>query len=232
MDRIPIDPRLAALLRGWNRRRITRTFITGMAAVLPILVTFALVMWMIGAAETMLGGLLRVLLPGESYRPGMGLIFTVVVIFVAGLLMQALFFRGVVRWMEEQLERIPLIKTVYGAVRDLTGFFSKEGKSQFGKVVMVQLPNLPFRLVGFITVDNLAAVGMAQSTDVDTVAVYLPMSYQIGGYTILLPRSCLVEVDMTFEEAMRFLITAGVSHSAHTGASTPPPTIVTPPVTT
>lgn len=208
---------LDALQRLWNRRRIARTFITGLAAVLPVLVTFALIMWMIGAAETMLGGLLRVLIPGESYRPGMGLIFTVVVIFVTGLLMQAIFFREVIKWLEEQLERIPLIKTVYGAVRDLTRFFSKNEKSQFGQVVMVQLPNLPFRLVGFITVDNLAAVGMAE--DADTVAVYLPMSYQIGGYTILLPRSCLVPVDMSFEEAMRFLITAGLSHSGNA----PPP---------
>ncbi len=203
----------ATRLRGfWTGRRITRTFITGLAAVLPVLVTFALVMWMIGAAETMLGGLLRVLLPGESYRPGMGLVFTVVLIFVTGMLMQAIFFRELVKWLEEQLERIPLIKTVYGAVRDLTGFFSKSEKSRFGQVVMVSLPNLPFRLLGFVTVDDLAAVGLSDTPD--TVAVYLPMSYQIGGYTILLPRNCLVPVDMSFEDAMRFLITAGLSRSS------------------
>lgn len=192
-------------------RKLSRTFFTGLLAVLPIMVTLAVVMWLISAADTFFGGFVRVFMPNASSWPGMGLLVSLVVIFVIGLLMQAVFFREFVKWTEEQLERVPLIKTVYSAVRDLTGFFSKKDQTRFGQVVMVSLPNLPFRLLGFITVENLSAFGLAQ--DSDTVAVYMPMSYQIGGYTALISRQHLVEVDMSFEDAMRFLITAGMSRS-------------------
>ena len=205
-------------------RKLSRTFFTGLLAVLPIMVTFAVILWLIGAADTFFGGFVRWLMPNVGSWPGAGLLMSLVLIFIIGLLMQAVFFREFIKWLEEQLERVPLIKTVYSAVRDLTGFFSKKDDSAFGKVVMLTLPNMPFRMLGFITVEDLTKFGLAGSHD--EVAVYLPMSYQIGGYTIMLPRSHLTEVDMSFEDAMRFLITAGMSRGAddHKSAST----IITP----
>lgn len=207
-------------------RKLSRTFFTGLLAVLPIMVTFAVILWLIGAADTFFGGFVRWIMPNAGSWPGAGLLMSLVLIFIIGLLMQAVFFREFVKWVEEQLERVPLIKTVYSAVRDLTGFFSKKDDSAFGKVVMLNMPNMPFRMLGFITVEDLTKFGLAG--DHDQVAVYLPMSYQIGGYTIMLPRSLLTEVDMSFEDAMRFLITAGLSRGSeeHKGASS---TIVLPP---
>ena len=186
----------------------------------------ALVMWLIGVADSFFGGVVRLFLPNTASWPGAGLLVSLVVIFVIGLLMQAVFFREFVKWTEEQLEKVPLIKTVYSAVRDLTGFFSKKSQSSFGQVVMLTAPNLPFKLLGFITVENLVAFGLAK--DQDTVAVYLPMSYQIGGYTILVSREHLTVVDMSFEDAMRFLITAGMSRVGETPAGGSGGMIVTP----
>lgn len=227
-----IDWRAAGARKGSLRlsgRKLSRTFFTGLLAVLPIMVTLAVVMWLIGVADTFFGSFVRWFAPGTASLPGMGLLVSLVVIFVVGLLMQAVFFREFIKWTEEQLERVPLIKTVYSAVRDLTGFFSKKDDSRFGRVVMVAMPNLPFRLLGFITVEDLTAFGLAQ--DHDTVAVYLPMSYQIGGYTVLIARQHLIEVDMSFEDAMRFLITAGMSRGADAapGAAVVMPHGVTPP---
>ncbi|HEX4895223.1 MAG TPA: DUF502 domain-containing protein [Solimonas sp.] len=190
-------------------RKLTGTFFTGLLAVLPILVTLALVMWLMRTAESVLGGLLDILLPGSLYLPGMGLLLAIVLIFLVGLGMQGLFVRQFLNWIEDALNRIPLVKTVYGAVRDLTGLMSNKNGRRFSAVVMVQLPNLPMRLVGFVTVEDLKAAGLA--CEDDEVAVYLPMSYQIGGYTLLLPRRYLTPLDMGFEEAMRFVITAGLS---------------------
>jgi uncharacterized membrane protein len=198
-----------------NWRRLTRTFLSGLFVLLPIMVTLAIVMWIIGIAETVLGGFIRVLLPSNLYLPGMGLIVSLVLILVVGLLMQAIFFRELINWLEEQLERIPLIKTVYSAVKDLTGFFSRAGSGakRFGQVVQIQIPGMPIRMLGFVTLEDLGSVGLAAASGEETVAVYLPMSYQIGGYTLLLPRSYLTPIDMGMEEAMRFLITAGMSRS-------------------
>ena len=69
-----------------------------------------------------------------------------------------------------------------------------------------------------VTIEDLNAAGLAQGDD--EVAVYLPMSYQIGGYTLLLPRRCLTPLEMGFEDAMRFVITAGLSRPEHDHAGT------------
>ncbi len=193
-------------------RRLAGTFFTGLIAVLPILVTVALVMWLIGAAEAVLGGMLGVLLPSSLYLPGMGLLLAIGLIFVVGLGLQGVMFKQGMLWLEDAINRIPLIKTVYGAVRDLTGLMNNKGERRFNQVVTIALPNVPIRLVGFITVESLTAAQIPGGPD--EVAVYLPMSYQIGGYTLLLPRSYLTPVDMSFEDAMRFVITAGISRHA------------------
>ncbi len=199
-------------------RRMVGTFLSGLFVLLPIVVTFAIVVWLIGVAETALGGFLRFLVPSDAYLPGMGLVTALGLIFLVGLLTQAIFFRKIIGWFEHLIERIPMVKTVFSAVKDLTGFIARTGdsKKKLGQVVLIQVPNLPIRLLGFVTLDDLASVGLpptASDADEDTVAVYLPMSYQIGGYTMLLPRSYLTPLDMGMEEAMRFVITAGLSHS-------------------
>lgn len=195
-------------------RKLAGTFFTGLIAVLPILVTLALVMWLFRAAESVLGGMLGILLPSSLYLPGMGLVLAIGLIFLVGLGLQGVMFRGALSWLEDAINRIPLVKTVYGAVRDLTGLMNNKGERRFNQVVTIALPNVPIRLVGFITVESLAAAQIPGGPD--EVAVYLPMSYQIGGYTLLLPKSYLTPVDMSFEDAMRFVITAGVSrHSEH-----------------
>ncbi|MGB0221346.1 MAG: DUF502 domain-containing protein [Sinimarinibacterium flocculans] len=189
--------------------RLTRVFLTGLLAILPILVTIAVILWLVQLAEALFGGMLDVLLPDPLYLPGMGLVVGVVLVFLVGLSLQGVFMNQLLHWFETVLNRIPLVKTVYGAVRDLTGMLGSNGERRFSQVVMVRLPEMPMRLVGFVTIEDLQSVGLA--CDDDEVAVYLPMSYQIGGYTLLLPRRCLTPLDMGFEDAMRFVITAGLS---------------------
>lgn len=204
-------------------RKLAGTFFTGLLAILPILVTVALVMWLVGAAESVLGGLLGFLLPRGLYLPGMGLLVSIVLIYLVGLGMQGLLVRQAFGWLESALNRIPLVKTVYGAVRDLTDFMSNKRERKFGQVVVVQLPNMPLRLVGFVTVDNLDEAGISGCDTGGCVAVYLPMSYQIGGYTVMLPRQYLTPLDMSFEEAMRFVITAGMSRPSEDAPRSSPP---------
>lgn len=201
-------------------RKLAGTFFTGLLAVLPILITVALLLWLVRAAESVLGGMLDILLPGSLYLPGMGLVLAIAIIFLVGLGLQGVMFRQLMRWLEEAINRIPLVKTVYGAVRDLTGLMNSKGEKRFTEVVMVALPNVPIRLVGFITVESLAAARLPGTAD--EVAVYLPMSYQIGGYTLLLPRSYLTPLAMSFEDAMRFVITAGISRQGEPGAGARP----------
>ncbi|MBI2383124.1 MAG: DUF502 domain-containing protein [Gammaproteobacteria bacterium] len=190
-------------------RRIARTFASGLVTILPVLVTIAVLAWLVQSAEAILGAVVRVFIPDEAYLRGMGLFAAFGLIFGIGLVAEGILFQRILDWVESWLNRIPLVKTVYNAVRDLMDLVSKSRSPTFNKVVLAQLPGTEFKLLGFVTVEDFHKLPLA--LDAGTVAVYFPMSYQIGGYTLFLPRSCLTPVDMTLEEGMRFAVTAGMS---------------------
>ena len=189
---------------------IMRLFFTGLAAVLPVTVTLYVLYWLGSTAESILGRGLRILVPNSLYWPGMGVVAGLVLVFGIGVSMKAWLFRKVFRWSERFIERIPLVKALYGAVRDLMIFFSGSNKKTMRKVVMVTIGNTPLRLIGFITREDFANLPVGIGID-DTVAVYLPMSYQIGGFMAMVPRSAVQPIDMSIEQAMRFAVTAGMS---------------------
>jgi uncharacterized membrane protein len=193
-------------------KMVTKLFLKGLAAVLPIVVTIYVLYWLGTTAESLLGRGLKMLIPGSLYWPGMGVVAGLVLVLVIGVLMNAWLFRKVFRWGERLLERIPLVKAVYGSVRDLMGFFSGSDKKTMRKAVMVAVGNTPLRLVGFITREDFSGLPAGIGGD-DTVAVYLPMSYQIGGFTTMVPRSAVQLIDMSIEQAMRFAVTAGMSET-------------------
>jgi uncharacterized membrane protein len=189
---------------------LTRTFLAGLAAILPIVVTVTLVLWLSNTLEQVLGTILKAVLPDVLYFPGMGLLIGILLIFALGVLLRVYLVQGVFHWLESWMERIPVVKTIHGVVRDVTQLFSGEIHERFGEAVLVTLPGVEFRLVGFVTrsdfeglPDNLGTQG--------TVAVYLPMSYQIGGYTLMLPRDRVEPLNLSLEDAMRYTLTAGVS---------------------
>src|SRR3546814_20892083 len=101
-----VKPLLSDAARA-TMRKATSIFFTGLLAVLPILVTMSLVMWLIGAAESVLGGMLSILLPGAAYRRGMGLVVAIVLIFAVGLALQGLVIMPVKAWLHHYLTNIP-----------------------------------------------------------------------------------------------------------------------------
>lgn len=103
-------------------------------------------------------------------------------IFLTGLLMKSWMGRKLFGWEEEVLLRIPLIKSVYGALRDFARFFSRSGEAEkeFHQTVMVPLGDKGMELMGFVTRPSLDVPGLEVPQE-DSIAVYLPMGYQIGG---------------------------------------------------
>ena len=192
-------------------RRAVRTFVTGLVALLPVFITAAILIWLVQTADAILGGVLKFVMPDEAYHRGMGLVAALGLIFATGVLMEGILFRRLLSWIEDWINRIPLVKTIYGPARDLMSLLSKSSEKKFSKVVMAKLPGTQIQLLGFVTVEDFTGSKLSPGNDV--IAVYLPMSYQIGGYTLFLPRDCLTAVDMTLEDAMRFVVTAGMSRS-------------------
>jgi uncharacterized membrane protein len=189
---------------------LTRTFLTGLAAILPIVITLALLWWLSVTAETLLGGLLRSILPEALYFPGLGLLVTLGVIFGIGVLLRAYVVQGLFAWVEGLMEHIPVVKTIHGVVRDMMDLVSGDLEKKFGNAVLVTLPGTDYRVVGFVTREDFAGLPEELGSE-GTIAVYLPMSYQIGGYTVMLPRKQVVALNLSLEDAMRFTLTAGVS---------------------
>ena len=185
-------------------------FFRGLATVLPIGVTLYLCWWLGSGSESLLGGWLKQLLPAEAYIPGMGLAAGFTVVLLIGVAVKAWVVRKLLEWFEQLMLRLPMVKTLYGAVSDFLSYFSKSSKAEFNKVVLVAVPALDAKVVGFVTTESL---GRLQAGDVldDHVAVYMPMSYQIGGYTLLVKPEQLTPIDLSFEDAMRFAMTAGIS---------------------
>lgn len=190
-------------------KSLGRIFLTGVLTVLPVLATAYLLIWLFTTAELFLGKPLRWLIPDDYYRGGMGLLVGIIVIFVVGVLMRAYIVRRVFEFSERILLEIPLIKTIYAALRDFFGMFAGQSDSDALQVVMVTLPGSSLRLMGFVTRDEFSDLpeGIAEPGE---VAVYLPMSYQIGGFTVFMPRTQLSPVQMSREQAMRFVLTAGL----------------------
>ena len=191
-------------------KHITRTFFTGLAVTLPVVATLYLLVWAARATEHALDGLLRFVLPQVVYLPGLGVVLGVVLVFFVGLLMRTWAARKIFSWTEKLMYRVPLVKTVYGALRDFTDFLSRPQKQGAQQVVLVRLGGTDLRVMGFVTRDDLAGLPPAMG-EPGMIMVYLPMSYQVGGYTVLVPRASVQPVDMSFEEAMRFTLTAGLS---------------------
>ncbi len=204
-------------------RRLWNTFLKGLAAVLPVALTFYVVFWLAKTAESVLGAPLRALLPEGRYWPGFGLTVAFLLVLFIGVLVDAYIVRRVFRFGESLLARIPVVKTIFGAFKDFSRFLPSGGKGRdLKRVVLWRMGSA--RLIGFVTEEQISPKlfkdgSEASEASEDWVAVYFPMSYQIGGYTLYLHKDELRETELSVEEGMRLVLIGGVtSQAAHQAA--------------
>jgi uncharacterized membrane protein len=192
-------------------KRLGKIMFQGLVAILPALLTLYILFWLVRSAETVLGGLLQVLLPGGWYIPGMGLLTGLVGTFLFGLALNAFLVKRLLALGESLMNRIPLVKTLYGSLKDFIGFFTAERDSKFNQVVTVDLDfgGTPMRMIGFVTRNDFSDLPAGIGNEGE-VAVYLPLSYQIGGYTVIVPRSAVRKVDISTHRAMGLVVTGGM----------------------
>ena len=159
---------------------ISKNFIAGLVTILPVTLTLYLLYWLAVTAESALGGMLRSVLPDGLYWPGMGLITSLVAIFIVGLLMHAYVVRRLFAKAEQLLYHMPVIKTLYRSIHDFFRYFSPAGKKEFEQVVAVTIGTTGMQVIGFVT--QVIPENMPEGFQHDDgVLVYLPLSYMIGG---------------------------------------------------
>jgi uncharacterized membrane protein len=190
-------------------RRLRNTFLKGLAAVLPVALTVFFIYWLATTAEAIASEPLKALLPSHHYWPGLGLLVACGIVLLAGVLVDAYVVQRLLRFGESLLVRIPIVKTVFGALKDFTRFLPADGKSRdLKRVVLWKIG--PAQAIGFVTEEDVNSKLFGERA-AELVAVYFPMSYQIGGYTLYLPKAELEETTLSVEEAMRLVLIGGVS---------------------
>lgn len=186
---------------------ISKTLLKGFITLLPVILTIYLLVWLAMSSEQVMGSALRWLLPHAAYFPGMGMLAGLLVVFIVGMLMNAYVVRQIFALWENLLYSLPLVKTVYRAIRDFFNFFSPSDKT-LGQVVAVTYQNA--EVIGFITQENESRLPESFRGK-DKVMVYIPMSYMIGGFTLFIPKANVRPLKMSLDEAMRFTLTAGIT---------------------
>lgn len=192
--------------KAWN------TILKGLVAILPLGLTVYVVYWLALAAERFFSGAIQLLVPQPYYRPGLGVLAALVLLYFVGLAVNAYVVSRALRLSDALFTRIPVVKTIYLAIRDFMRFFPSSGQgSDLRRVVLVQFG--PGHVLGFVTAESDEMLRRAPATapgGEETVAVYLPMSYMVGGYTVFVPRERLEPTSLTVEEGMRIALMAGV----------------------
>lgn len=189
---------------------LSRTFLKGLAVVLPIVAAVYVTLWIVRDGEALVRGTLLTVLPEKYYVPGLGLALVISIVFCVGLLMYPWLTRKLLDGIDGLLRRVPLFGSVYSPTRDLMEMLGGDVEQQLGQVVMIEIPNTNIETLGFVTRDNLADMpdGLACN---DRVVVYVQWSSQVGGYCFVVPREAVRPVNMTVEEGMRWALTAGIS---------------------
>jgi len=181
-------------------RTIVKYFLRGLLICVPILVTVFILLW----AFTSLDRVFRRLLLGISI-PGLGILATISAIFLIGLLASNFMGRKLFGLVEKLFTKLPLVKLLYGSIKDIVEAFAGEEK-KFDKPVIASLGQSGAKVMGFITNQTLENIGMT-----DYVAVYLPQSYNFAGNVLLFKKDSIQSLDIDSSKAMSFIVSGGVS---------------------
>jgi len=149
------------------------------------------------------------LIPMENKFPGLGLLSLVFSLLLVGFLGSSLIARPIKNWFKRFLDRAPLIKTIYSAINDLVGAFVGQ-KKRFSRPVLVTLnKELGLERLGFVTDEDLEQICENEGK----VAVYVPHSYAFSGDLLIISKSHIRPVHMNPSEAMKYIVSGGVSEA-------------------
>ena len=154
---------------------ISKHIFTGLLAILPVALTLYFLYWLVVSAESILGGMIKTVLPADMYWPGMGSIAGVIFVFLIGVLLHAYTFRRLFALGEQLLYHMPVVKSIYRSIRDFFNYFSPETRREFEQVVSISIGNSGMEVIGFVT----QAIPGNMPKDFrgeESILVYIPLS--------------------------------------------------------
>ncbi len=194
------------------KKHIKKYFITGLLATIPITLTLYILGTFIGVMDKVLKYVPPKFHP-DTYLPfhvpGLGLIATVVLIFVVGVLTQSFLGKKVVSIGEWIVYKIPLVRNIYTGIKQLVDAIFMHNSKNFKRVVMVEYPRRRLWVIAFVT--GVSEGEVQSKTKIKTINVFVPTTPNpTSGFYILVPEKDIVNLDMTVEDAFKLIISGGI----------------------
>lgn len=187
-------------------KKISKYFLRGVFTLLPfsltVIILISFLIWTENVSQKIF-----LTLGVDFYFPGLGLFIGIALICFLGFLTSLKFAEKVIEILELPFKNVPILKSVYSAVKSLSDYFSPEGEHADQQVVVIKIPGTEIEVVGLVTRRHLNDLPN-EFSKTDRIAVFVPFSYLIGGITIFIPRSQVKKTDMRVEVAMRSALTA------------------------
>lgn len=192
---------------------IRRYFISGLLIWLPIWITILVVRFIIELLDNTMLLLPHQLRPDTImgvHIPGVGLLITLGVILTTGLVVTNFLGKKIVSLGDKIVARIPLVRTIYSSVKQVIETILTPGGTSFRKVLLVEFPRVGMWSIAFQTGDSTPEVDRA-SRETDMISLFIPATPNpTSGFLMMVPRNQVIELDMTIEQALKFVISLGV----------------------
>lgn len=180
-----------------------KTFVKrGLIAIAPLSLSIGILYWLFSFLEELVAPPMQAML-GKHYIPGIGVVAAVILLFFIGMVLNTWLISHITAFFDRLFKRIPIFNSLYKMVKNVTHFFQASPGGENQEVVQVTIAG--HTLVGFITRQNFSEFPEMEQ---ERVAVFLPMSYQIGGYTVFVPRSAIKPINMKIEDALQYSLIA------------------------
>jgi len=187
-------------------KRLSKHFFRGLISFLPLAITVYVLVIFVTWTERTAMWLLRPI-TGDFYLPGLGIALGALLILLLGILLSLRITGKLLGFVELPFTNLPLVKSIYSSLKNFADYFAPH-EQDAQQVVLLKMPGHDLSTVGLVTRQNMKGLPKGLAELDDQVAVYLPMGYMIGGYTVFVPRSWTTPIDMSVEEAMRLALIA------------------------
>ena len=197
---------------------IKRYFITGLLIWVPLSITFWVLSLIVGTLDQSLHLLPESIHPQRLFGfaiPGAGAVLTLLMIFLTGLLAANFIGQKLVGWWEKLLARIPVVNSVYNSVKQVSDTIFSPNGNAFRKAVLINYPHQESWTIAFLT--GQPGGDVVNHLVGEHVSVYVPTTPNpTSGFFLMLPANKVVELDMTVDEALKYIISMGVVAPPHT----------------
>ncbi len=195
-----------------KRSPIKRWFFTGLILLIPIMVTIYLFMAIVRSMDGLIGLIPYAWQPDQLlgfHVPGLGVLFTFIIVLVTGMLGTSFIGRWLVHMGESIVERIPLVRSVYGALKNVLETVLRDNQDSFRRVVLIEYPRRGSYALGFVSGTGHGEVQALIKEEV--ITVFVPTAPNpTSGFLLYIPEKDTIPLSMTVEDGMKCVISAGV----------------------